>query len=1117
MSEFCTCTLCGPCVARTEAAANRAARISPKSQDPRKQPQQAQRPLGIASAVVVYVLGDIAQGDGTTKRQLDLYSSMNGYHIRTIPATRWTNPVLIGAGEGFLAVVDRFGDHDIIRVTDPYAGAGAGSYDDNGFPVKGVNFGSFQDIKQILTPKGTHCTGVKILPRGELVAGIDDGKGNCRYVKSDIHSSGFYAYEGELDTEDAFKTLGTPVGSPSVYDASPSLRMHDFVHVAKTSDGTGVVHITNHFTGKVGNLIGLPAGTPLGVAHSSEWITVLHLLASGDSQLIRLPIRSNSYMLAGVEGNTMVPTPQEYQTTHTFSPRDVPFPATPTDDAVRVYLRQAGYINTANSADIPPEVIARLAQLHAKGQPWLRMIDSASSTALNDGRTQVGGQIAITRGVGKTSIPASIISVPASSGLIGLESSHGTISELYNKVKNDGTMDPNKPIFRSVHASHYDWLSEGGWTYGCALPGKTTQDNAVTSGLKGISIATDISAEPGMLKDLPDLKVAIIDADTGLILYHDPKPRGYTMFGGSYAEVALADASEVTQSLCGQETEKIATQLDGIQRPSKEAVVVTPETQYTDPVYAPEYSNQLDCDFPWALDTRRVLSQKPAKVKLTENSWTFRDDDGAIKKQWRDNLLPPVVTTQTSVFYYPGPKDDAKFQPSAYSGFFNITLPKEQTTRCEEQAADLGDAQSSLQDAQSQLAAIEGQPEQYSTQIATLKAQITSLNAQIASLTILVNECDPTDPDNVQFLVPRPIRNMILGPLDTSDGQVIDPKFGIEPTIIATPIEGAAWTTTPVPEINGYGTDIQRGVVIKPNIRSWIATEIKLARFSAFNDGAAGWATPEARKGLFGARIGTPADSDLLHFLDGDAQDVCGGVHAGGIYDSGDTAGSGAVGSWEIEVFANGVKIDSIATLCSFDQQITDQAPGDMADQLVQTFYVGKLDDGSGDDTGYHKGFVYWSDQVITSIMIKVKLVNYAFDVYRFGWRTVERGTPPGPLEVDPDGYCRIGRDPGFYVDNNCEAFCVGNVFCGDYVFQGRQLCNQDPPSPVVRNVLWQGTATYTIPVNPYEKAGIGVGNYINAYFDFDLVDEMAQYDINIRSGEGRAALSGTCVNGGAA
>ena len=587
MSEFCVCQICGPCEARAEATANRAARGGDREQDPAKKGERPQRPLGIASGVIVYVLGDVAQGDGTTKRQLDLYSSMNGYHIRTIPADRWVNPVLIGAGDGLLAVVDRFSDHDLIRITDGYGGASAASFDGDGFALPGVVFSAFKDLKTIPTPKGTHCTGVKILSSGHMIAGIDDGKGHCRYLKSDLRGSGQKTYEGELDTEDAFKSLGTPVGTPSAYDSAPSKRFSDFVHVVHTAENDGAIHITSHVTGRVNNLMRLPPGRPLGVAQSRDYLTVLHQLLGGTQQLIRLPIRSDSYMVAGSQGDRQIPAPEEYQASHTFTPRDAKFPDTPTDAAVRHYLKTAGYINAADSPDIPPATLARIAQLHAKGQPWLRMMDSQSSTVLNDSRVLSKSKIAVSRGLGLgfASIPASIIELPASSGLVMIEGTHGTISELYNKLAADGTMDTGKPIFRAVHASHYDWLSEGGWTYGCAAPGNTAQDNAITNGMKGVSIATDVSAEPGTLKALPDFKALLVDARTGLIVYRMPKPQGYKMFGGNYMSLGVVDEATAIQSQCGVQVDLVASHLDGIDRKNNnEAIVYAPETQTNDPV-----------------------------------------------------------------------------------------------------------------------------------------------------------------------------------------------------------------------------------------------------------------------------------------------------------------------------------------------------------------------------------------------------------------------------------------------------------------------------------------------------------------------------------------------------
>ena len=439
-------------------------------------------------------------------------------------------------------------------------------------------------------------------------------------------------------------------------------------------------------------------------------------------------------------------------------------------------------------------------------------------------------------------------------------------------------------------------------------------------------------------------------------------------------------------------------------------------------------------DFPWQLDRRRVVSPRLPRVRLGEGSWSYRSETfGDIKPQWR-NLKTPVSITQTSTFQSPGPSEKAVLQTSDFSGFFNLRLPREQTTRCAELAADLGDAEASLADAKSQLVSLLPQSAKYAADIEKLNAKITQLNAQIGSLNVEVGQCDPTDPNNVVFVVPRSLRAQTFGPMSLTPEQPVDPLKGASLEAVRVPALLTPWTPAVVSEA-GTEDVTTRAVAVDTNIRSWIATEIKLARYiDTRGDGCSGWITPEARRGLFGARIGVVADSDLLHFNDGDLPESCGGVHPGSVYDTGDYASGGSAGDWEITVLANGKEIGSFCQKVTFDQQIIDQAPSDMADSLIQTF-TASVDAADAPEGFYHQGKVYFTEEVVTSIQIKVKLVNYAFDVYRYGWRTVERGSPPGALYVEPDGYTRIGRDPGYYIDNNCEAFCVGNVFCNDFVF----------------------------------------------------------------------------------
>jgi hypothetical protein len=95
-------------------------------------------PHTAADATMVFVLGHL-DTDALVK-QVDVYSGLNGYHIRSIPGSRWSNPIMLGAGAGYLAVVDRFQDFDLIRFTNEYAGADPdAAFDTYGFPVKDYN------------------------------------------------------------------------------------------------------------------------------------------------------------------------------------------------------------------------------------------------------------------------------------------------------------------------------------------------------------------------------------------------------------------------------------------------------------------------------------------------------------------------------------------------------------------------------------------------------------------------------------------------------------------------------------------------------------------------------------------------------------------------------------------------------------------------------------------------------------------------------------------------------------------------------------------------------------------------------------------------------------------
>ncbi len=171
-------------------------------------------------------------------------------------------------------------------------------------------------------------------------------------------------------------------------------------------------------------------------------------------------------------------------------------------------------------------------------------------------------------------------------------------------------------------------------------------------------------------------------------------------------------------------------------------------------------------------------------------------------------------------------------------------------------------------------------------------------------------------------------------------------------------------------------------------------------------------------------------------------------------------------------------------------------------------------------------GKVYWSNEEFISLEINVKLVNYAFDVIRAGaktkqYLTMSNGKITGfaPNTVQHDNITgvtvfRYGADPGYDWGNDCEAFCFGNLTCGQFEnLNEGQLCANDPIDSVVRNVLWEGTAVYTIPDtnNPYKTKNLAIGKSISAFFNYNLNGGNFQYNIDLRHGEGRTQRTGNC------
>ena len=1141
MPDPCTCQLCGPCLLAVQqkgrndyAQQETPAEFSPTEPAP-------YRSLALPGGVIVYVLGSI----DNKPNQISIFSGINGWHIRDIPATRFINPVMVGAGAGKLAVVERLPDYDMIRITDEYAGGGSASYDINGFPLASVNFSALKDFRQVLVPRGSRVSGLKILSNGMLIAGLSSGDNSFRYLKAltdalpvtlvagdpTIVGGPFDAttpYEGIQQLPAPFDTIGNPTGCMALFDANGGQRMFEVFAVAQDSTLGASVVLFDFVQNKVAGHFGLPeGGSAISMHQSGEIINVLFNTGT-TTEIIRASVAQQTYFMAGQRSAITVPESTEFPVFHTFSPQDDPSFANvvqPTIDDLVGYLSFAGLLNknsnyfgqntavsgnnvyttagvflgtvqsliilllSGGSIDASDPAAPLVQKSHltvTPDGPFTQITPASNSITEMDGRlpttTVYKTQFGPTTDLG-TSYPAQV--VPSTSfNPIYLEGTEDTIAELY--AKNDpatGKIDITKAIFLLMHGSHYDWLSRGGFTYGCTTGGTTV---AQTNGIVGVSIATDASGELGQHKDLPDLKVVLYDSLTGLVIYRQPKPQGFTIFGGQYADLSLVD-SNVRKSQCGLNVDAEASIFDGIDRNDPDPVPPALGTGY--PVMASSEvpvdawnTSDTDLNFPWQLFSRRTQgitstkstpsggAQYVTRVTPKLSSWTYQNPQGDdILPWWRTGAEELANPTQTSTngngqVFYPtlgGEPSPHTFIANSLGGFFNLGL------------------------------------------------------LQVASTGVSPYEVIPIAQSLSAAINPSP------------SIQTIDPILGGTDEIPAaiTP-KTPPWQAINVP---GDGTNTTRGVVIDPGIRSWVSTEIKLNRDNRLTggDGQNIWEQPEDAGGNFGLNLGPaylPAPTTVSPF-------ICSGTGAipGFVYDGGDFALDGAAGVWEVQVFVNGGPIANAMTQAQAND-ITYLAPGDMQALLQDALTASG---GVDPDVGLHYGKVYFSNEPITSVTIKVQLVNYAYNVIRFGQpltlQWVASVPSSNPEENSIVGFrpntvgseiingnvitlFSYGADPGFFWGNTSDAACVGNVtFIAP---ETAKLCASDPDDAVVRNVLAEWTANYSIPEanNPYTALGLAIGTYISAYFEVDLNTGMFNYKINLRQGEGRTQGPGGCV-----
>ena len=1146
------CFVCGKCkeepTIESKYTAEPEAQITPE--------ERIQTEGQMADATIVYVLGYL-EDDPSTK-QVDEYSGLNGYHIRTIPGKRWNIPVMIGAGAGYLAVVDRFTDYDLIRVTDKYGGAGIDGFDADGFPLDSIDWASLPDVCSQATPTGTRVIGLKITPRGMLIAHLSN---TSTYLKFDVVGRAIgkiaQVMEGTKTLKKPFDTLGTLTGTPAFVDANIGSRMFYTVSLIRSNDGNqiiaGIIDTIQH---KVVGLQGIPATpTPITATISNNVMSVL----CGDNgiatQVIRFVVNpKGGGLIAGTKSGKVTPTPQEY-TVEQF-PKVKDFRGrTFTPEQLNTYYRIASKINESANAD------NRTIPLTFENLPVI----NESSTVLNDNQVSAEAHVTSEYYSKAMHVPVHIIPISESLGLKTIEGGYGTITELFNRRTGTGVMDREKPIIRVLHGGHYDIVSEGGYTYG-------SPETPCTNGMVGESLATDKDYELGKLKTPGDAKAALIDANTGLILYRHPKPLfGFRVYGGDYAsldpllannpliaeieaiqddinrlygtfEQAIADGratyaldiyNERITNLTWKSTlsarlttigttgisvkrteattnaETLVKIYDGIERRKVKPWLspwLYPDriTPNGDPVDA-FYTNPNNCadDF-WTMFLRRPAMSNKFDAGLTRKTWSTlvpNADPPIFLPEWVSKSNPIQSMGSFSMLVSPKTISMLKDSPIQFNyvgrgGFYALNaVSLSMMSNLDRYNEEISSLQQFNHDYQYIMNVENAKPP--AQQNPSIIAQYSGYVSENNTRIDQLNIWLGSKTEHESPMIPRRTLLTVFRGLDKSVGQTTPYTPEVMIPLDKDIAYAGKWQTTAI----GESTIKKRGCIIESGPQAWIAITLNMQADSM--EGVDVWQYPETRRNGLGIRAGA-LDWENLHPDYASAFDIIGGsVYAAGWR----TYAKGSWASWGYRVegapySVSDPLLDQYSELIPTNAAtIRMAAPADAQDTLLEDLYGGDI--GNITSEIFVKRLYFMSKIPIKKVKVKFWLMHHALDVFRFGYRTLYFGSSLGASHICPK------TDPGYWAGNNCEASACGNITCSSALFGGNhKLYSNDPVFATVDRPIMSGTAVFTCD-NPYDGLGLAYGTIWKCNVNFDLNNNVRGFDIPLEPSQEEKAKAG--------
>jgi hypothetical protein len=907
-----------------------------------------------------------------------------------------------------------------------------------------------------------------------LIANLITSDGKATFLKFDVP----YLVDGKTQPDfSGIQTLGEPfttgklLGSPARYDMAVGKGMYYFLTLVEDSLGERGVAVVNFRDGKVDAFIGLSnLYTPISMAQGAAMIHVLVKDSSDTgafgSKILRLPMVNGNYLMTGgVENGNYVIEPQDTEVSYTYNSRDGITNVNGNPETLAQVLNMSKQINDNNDIELMGTEIK-------PNDLEVRPLATGYHISSKSVRDQSVEEQELTAYLEKVTLPITTLTIPEGLKVYKLDCYANVLVETAYELDSDGITDPTKSLFRAFHASHYDFLSDGGWSFGC-------EGDLVTDGITPIDSCIDNLVYKGTLKAPPDLGPILIDYKTGRALYRFPKPvMLYTAYG-DFVTVKLADSNKVIRTSCSDVQDNIATTLDGIARPDKVAV----RDEAGNPVYAfsIKHALEVDSDYDESINlfNRAVLPvAKYAQMQLWHESWHKGDPDKL--PEWVSNDLTSPVSSIANMRVFQKRKVPSNvFYPTitagASGGYYYLNLIKEKSTVYEEYSQD-------VQEIDDQIAALQAQE-----QTPAIEAQIAALEAE---KTVILNEMLALDPETNGdlWITPRNILRKIYQ-IEPRHTQAIDPITG-DPYITGyswdysgSDTKEDCWARVPIRSLSS-GTVVDTtdsGIIVDPGVRSWVNLYIQMGVDpDDQSTGVSYYSNDEYTQTGLGKKVGA---NDQMHHPE--TADVF-GKYPGSMYEAGWQAES-ATYQWKVGISCfgeNGLPVPHMEI--DTEEEINDTAPTEVKGDLLETRNIRK----TYTDGGWYKGYVLNSLNKITRVEVTVTLMNLASQTFIWGYRTIQ--------VAHPTSHTCPGPDPGYFAGTNCEGAACGNVECTSWIFGGNYSLYPDRPRLDTQQKVLEAQAILKLDADPFAQNDFEVGSYIVGNIDVRLNDVMNAYRINI-------------------